>query len=340
MRRALWEWMLFIVCFVILTPAAWADAIHDPAAIKSPVRVFHFVMLSVELERAHWMVSEARREGFNAVQVQLTDGVQLDHAPWKPRVSAWTKKEFTEWVEDVRKGGLEVIPEIKLLTQQQKFFQGNYPSLMFNKSTYDPRKEETYQIVFPLLDEIIEAIQPKAIHIGHDEVAGHKERSRKKRLRTGEEMLPAELFLKDVLRIHDYLKNRSIETWMWGDMLISPDEFPLMLDKHLHGTLPGYGKLLRNKLPRDIVICDWHYFDRQPEFPSLAKMQEEGFRVIGTIWKKEQTIKNFSRYAAQHGAYGMMAGTFFHVHRNEWNIVENIILTSGKAFSKDFPDVK
>jgi hypothetical protein len=197
---------------------------------------------------------------------------------------------------------------------------------MFNKVTYDPRKEEVYKAVFPLLEEIISLIRPPAVHIGHDEAARHVGNW----IRTGEQALPADLFLQDVLRIHAYLKNRGIETWMWGDMLLSPDEFPGMLDRHLHGVMPGYGKALRTKVPRDVVICDWHYFDDQPDFPSLITMQKEGFRVIGSTWKRESTTRNFSRYAEKHGAYGMMATTWLKV--GEWDAVQEIINVSGEIF--------
>ena len=210
---------------------------------------------------------------------------------------------------------------------------------MFNAVTYDPRQEAVYKLVFPLLDEIIALIHPRAIHIGHDEVMGWNKAYAAKMLRPNEHMLPDDLFLKDTLRVHDYLKAHGIETWMWGDMLISPEEFPGMLASELHGG-SGYGKALRNQLPRDIVICDWHYDDDQPDFPSLVAMSKEGFRVIGSTWKKPETIRNFSRYAARHGAYGMMATTWFHVQRKEWDVVERIIRESGDAFSKDFPDAK
>jgi hypothetical protein len=211
---------------------------------------------------------------------------------------------------------------------------------MFNQSTYDPRKVETYVHVFDLLDEIINITHPNAINIGHDEVAGHSPGSRKKWLKPNDEVLPAELFLQDVVKLHGYLKEKEVETWMWGDMLIAPDEFPTMLKRHMHGTVYGYGKSLRKQLPKDIVICDWHNFDKQSDFPSLGVMRKEGFRVIGATWKKKNTIQNFSHYAGLNDAYGMMATTWFHVQRKEWDVVEDIIKFSGEAFSKDFPDAK
>jgi len=43
----------------------------------------------------------------------------------------------------------------------------------------------------------------------------HNPSAAKKWLNEGEKMLPADLFLQDVLKLHGYLKQRGIETWMW-----------------------------------------------------------------------------------------------------------------------------
>lgn len=325
---------------VLATVSCLMIAFASPAlaGLKGPVRAFHFVLRGVSLNDAKGMLTKAKQAGFNVILVALTDGVRLERAPWKPRSDAWTKAEFLAWISDARDQGLEVVPEVKLLTHQEKFLQNGSRDLMFNRSTYDPRKEGTYGRVFALLEEILTAMHPKVVHIGHDEVAGHDDGSKAKWLGPGEHMLPAELFLEDVSKIHEYLTKRGIETWMWGDMLIGRDEFPGMAPQHLHGNAPGYGKPLRDRLPRGIVICDWHYVDSQSDFPSLLAMQKEGFRVIGATWRKDRTIENFSRYAALHGGYGMIATTWAHVQRREWKDVEVIIRTSGAVFRREFPD--
>lgn len=334
------------VVFILLSAvggapcAAVADNPVNAATARQPVRAWHFVLNALEIKQAHRLTDMARSAGFNTVVVQLTWGLKLDSAPWTAKPRAWSQDQFLEWVDYARSQGMRVIPEIKLLTHQKKFFQRSHPELMYNGSTYDPRKKEVYAKVFYLLDEIIALIHPDVIHIGHDEVTGHNKHSTKKHLKPGQKMLPAHLFLQDVLKIHDYLKQRNIETWMWGDMLISPDEFPEMRLKSLHGSASGYGKALRGKLPRDIVICDWHYVDKQSEFPSLAVFKNEGFRVLGSTWKSGRTIRNFSRYSALHGADGMIATTWSHVQRKEWDVVDRIINVSGEAFKQDFPDAK
>lgn len=111
-----------------------------------------------------------------------------------------------------------------------------------------------------------------------------------------------------------------------------------MLQRHLHGGLPGYGKALRDRLPRDIVICDWHYFDRQRDFPTVAKLRAEGFRVLGSTFHQSSTIENFSRSASKYGASGMIATTWYFMPQNKWREVTAIIEESGAAFRRDFPD--
>jgi len=328
---------LLLTFFILLKPS-----FSEETNLPKPIRAFHFVLRAVPLEKAYWMVDEAKKAGFNVIVVQLTDGVKLDKAPWTPRSDAWSKKEFISWVEYVRNIGMEFVPEVKFLTHQEKFFQKE-SRLMFNSKTYDPRQSEVYKKVFAIIDEVIELSHPKAFHIGHDEVAGFNLKSKEKWLKPDEPVLPADLFYQDVMKIYNYLKTKNIEIWMWGDMLISPDEFLELSSgslKAFHGTLPGYGKDLRAKLPKDIVICDWHYKDDQEDFPSLSVMQKEGFRVIGATWVNERTIKNFSKYASKHKAYGMMATTWWHVQKRNWDVVERIIKVSGENFLKDFPDGK
>lgn len=336
MRNGILAWLIPFLMFAQQSLAADAP---DQLAVE-PIRAFHFVLRGVPLDRAHWMVDEARRAGLNAVVVQLADGVDLHHAPWGFKPGAWSRDEFKAWVTYARSNGVQVIPELKLLTHQEKFLHNASPALMFNSSTYDASNPEVYQkYVYPLIAEIIELIAPRAFHIGHDEVAGHNESSRKKWLKPGERMLPAEMFYQDVIRLHEYISRLGVQTWMWGDMMISPDEFPGMRPNSLHGRATAYGKVLRSRLPKDIVICDWHYADDQADFPSLETFKADGFHVLGATWKKPKTIRNFSRYAAAYGADGMIATTWAHVQRKEWDMVARIIRDSGEAFSKDFPDM-
>ena len=333
--------LLVFVILGVATRAMESSGTVKPeeiSPVKDPVLAWHFVLTPIEMEKAKRMVDLAESVGFNTVVVQLANGLNLDSFPLAAKKDTWDKTEFLEWIAYANSHGMNVIPEIKLLSKQNKMLQRSRPGLMFNAVTYDPGNEQVYKIVFKLIDELISIMHPTAIHIGHDEVAGFRPYSARKHLRPGEIMIPADLFLKDVLLVHDYLKSRSVDTWMWGDMLIAEEEFSTIPRNKLHGSKPGYGKVLRDQLPRDIVICDWHYNQDETEFPTLPVMQAEGFRVIGATFRKEDTIQNFSRYASNHDAYGMMATSWFHVTRREWDKVDRIIKFSGETFQKDFLD--
>jgi hypothetical protein len=319
--------------FVLTGAQAQGNLPANSSTTPLQYRIVHIVLRGPPLQAARAMVDTAKASGYNAIQFMLTDGVMLDNAPWAPNKSAWSKAQLLDWVAYARSRGLEVIPEVKLLTHQEKFFQAREPDLLFNAVTYDPRKEVVYQKVFPLLNEIIDSIRPIAIHIGHDEVVGWNKTHAKKMLNPGETPLPANLYLQDVLRIHAFLKSKGVATWMWGDMLFKPEEFPSMLARHLHGGLPGYGKPLRDQLPRDIVICDWHYFDQQKDFPTLSILQSEGFKVIGATWKNEKATRNFARYALSNRAHGMMATTWYNFHAKDADLVNWIVRSSGAIFS-------
>ncbi len=331
------RWSRLLLCVLLLVfvlPEVQAQGKITTNSNASPMqyRILHIVLRGPPMEVARSLVDTAKASGYNAIQFMLTDGVMLDNAPWTPKKRTWTKAQLLDWVAYVRSNGLEVIPEVKLLTHQELFLQPLHPELLFNSVTYDPRKEAVYKKVFPLLDEIIRSIRPAAIHIGHDEVVGWNKAHARKMLKPGEGPLPADLFLQDVLRIHAYLKSKGVATWMWGDMLLTSEEFPSMLPKHLHGGMPGYGRVLRDQLPRDIVICDWHYFDQQKDFPSMSVMQAEGFKVIGSTWHNETTTRNFARYAREHRAFGMMATTWYHIHADKADLVDRIVRSSGRIF--------
>lgn len=307
---------------------------------KAPIRALHFVTRAVSVDEIKGRVDLAASVGYNLLVLALSDGVAFRHFPGQVRSDAWSVDELKSLVAHARARGLMVVPEIKFLTHQEKFFQDAHPRLMYNAFTPDPRLAEVQALQKAYLDEVIEALRPHAIHIGHDEVAGASGRSVKELLQQGQAPLPADLFAYSVSVLHGELSDRGIELWMWGDMLMAPEEFPGMEKAYFHGTIPGYGKALRDRLPRGIVICDWRYVDKGREFPTVSVLRKEGFRVLGSTWKRTETTRNFAAYAAAHGAQGMIATTWFHVQRKEWDVVDRIIRESGAIFAEHFPDKK
>jgi len=332
-------------CKALILANLLAQSLSMAAVSREPVLAAHFVLApsspaaaAVPLEDALMILDIACDAGFNVIVVQLANGIKLESAPQLIRKGAWDKQELVEFIRQATECGIEVVPEIKLLTHQEKFFQGHFPDLMYNAVTYDPRDDAVYEMVNAVLDEIVGVMRPRAVSIGHDEVVGWNEAHARKHLADGETMLPAQLFLQDVLRLHRHLVDLKVEVWMWGDMLIAPDEAPRMVASYLHGSAPGYGQAVRDQLPKDIVICDWHYVDQRADFSSLAIFQSEGFRVIGTTWRNSETTRLFSQFAADNDAYGMMATIWFYVPLRKWSTAEEILRVSAEYYGAAFSE--
>jgi hypothetical protein len=309
--------------------------ISDGVLIDYPglkTRALHFTMKKVDVEQAKTLIDNARLHRFNTLVIGIVDGVRFDADAPNPRNDAISKYEFLEIVEYARYNGLEVVPHVPLLTHQNEFFKNKFPELMFNKVTYDPRKNEVYALVFEYLDELIELINPSAIHIGHDEAKGWTNESKKKWLRPHESPLPPNLFLQDVKKLNTFLTDKNIEVWMWGDMLIAPGEIPSMGPEDMNGR-GGYQKILP-EIPKNIVICDWRYYHKKPDFPSSLIYKSEGHPVLGSTWKVPKNIELFSSFMAspEMNGRGMIATTWFHVGYKEHELVNSIIEISGRNY--------
>lgn len=229
---------------------------------------------------------------------------------------AMSKNDFKHIVDYARGLKFEVVPQFSLLSHQKKELIDIdvSPELMHNKLTLNPANDEVYEIIFSLIDEVDSLIQPFAIHIGHDEVLGYLEKHRK----LYGQQLPANLFLKNVLMINDYLSQKNIQTWMWGDMLLNPETFPDMHSSSLNATA-AYEKLI-DSIPNDIVICDWHYLHakwrylKPLSFPSIKYFQRNGHRVIGATFKEKKVIEQLTRaiYMQQPKNETAMIATVWH----------------------------
>jgi hypothetical protein len=304
-----------------------------------PVRAIHAVLAdedSRDPEKVKRLIRLGRLGHFNTLVLQTRNKIQLASMAKFSRKDGWTIEELQQVVRYSRQNGLEFVPELKFLTHQEKHFGSNFPHLMYNKTTYDPRKEETYSVVLPIIDEVVTLLQPKAIHIGHDEAAGYSEglaKESQRKLQQNEQILPSELFLQDVLRLYNHIQSKGVATWMWGDMLLAPDEFPTMM-RGLHGGATGYAAL-RGRIPQDIVIVDWHYDERQPEFPSARALMKVGHKVIGATNRREVTIRNFSAYLfnlTRGEAGGMMATTWRDFPNSDWAAIEKLLTLSAENF--------
>ncbi len=159
-----------------------------------------------------------------------------------------------------------------------------------------PNHPDINPLVFDLFDELLDAFEADALHVGMDEVFIIGECPRCKGTPN------AELFAKAVNDYHGHLVDkRGVEMQMWGDRFLDGKATGYGLWEASENDTQGAIKLV----PKDIVICDWHY-EIMDEFPSIRIFQDEGFRVWPAGWNKEQSIRRLIEVARREAGPNML----------------------------------
>ncbi len=193
--------------------------------------------------------------------------------------------DLRELVAFARQHGQEVVPEIQSLTHVYHLTCAHrelaeVPEAAF-PDAYCPSNEDSYKLLFDVMDEYIDMIKPPAVHIGHDEwrSAGLCPRCRDKD--TGQ------LYAQDVIRIYRHLHERGIATWMWADHFTScHNEKKRSLGKggpmwYDFPSTEGAWKKVLAECP-DILLFNWAWSMRDQDGRQAgaadAELRAKGFR--------------------------------------------------------------
>ncbi|MGA2628613.1 MAG: family 20 glycosylhydrolase [Terriglobia bacterium] len=284
----------WIACLSVLIVVCFQSSILAAAPSASlPVRGLNLgAPKPEEVPQMVRFIREALpKEGVNLLVLEFDYRYEYKSHPEVVDADALSRADVKALVEACRAGGVRLIPLINLLGHQSwaettfgllrahpEFDEtpGKYPA---NKNiycrSYCPLHPDLHKIVFDLVDELAEVCEADAVHVGMDEVFILADpdcprcKSRNK----------AELFAQEVRTLHDHLLSTRREMWMWGD-------------RFLDGGTTGLGEWEASEngtaaaiqmVPRDIVICDWHYDAVPATAPYFAV---EGFRVLYAPWRK------------------------------------------------------
>jgi hypothetical protein len=231
------------------------------------------------------------KEGVNTLVLEFNYNFDFRSRPEFADSSALGKGDLQSILKACREKQIELIPLInclghqswakrngRLLEKHPEFDEtaGKFPG---NESiycrSYCPRHPEVHEVLFELMDELAGACEAKAFHVGMDEVfiLADPDCPRCK----GKD--PAKLFADEVKTLHAHLKELGCRTWMWGDRFLDGKSTKLgKWEASENGTHPAI-----DLVPKDVVICDWHY-DRSPETPLL--FAKKGFDVVVCPWRK------------------------------------------------------
>lgn len=174
---------------------------------------------------------------------------------------------------------------------------------------------ETQRVLRELIAEMHEDFgNPPFFHIGCDEAFGAQ---------TCPECAKTpktELALKHFNGLSDFLKARGARAMMWHDMLLDKS------DPRWEGFIKFGGKdapAILDGLSKDIVICDWQYYDKVKgkngvEWPTMAHFAQKGFSVAGCPWMNYKAMVSMGEYLAKNGGFGFIQTTWHTLSGTSW----------------------
>ncbi len=222
---------------------------------------------------------------------ELRDSIALSESDVKKLVSVCSKH------------GIRIVPQINLLGHQS--WAGRtlnllkeYPEFdetpsvkmpdeyewpnedgLYCKS-YCPQHPGVHDIVFAMVDELLDVFEATDFHAGLDEVfyiaedecprcSGHD---------------PAQLFADEVWRIRNHLAENNRKLWIWGDRLLDGKATGLgMWEASMNNTHRAI-----DMIPKDVFICDWHY--ERPD-KTAVYFAMKGLKVATCPWRQPDVAR-------------------------------------------------
>ncbi len=176
-----------------------------------------------------------------------------------------------ELVEYIQNFGMEAVPEVQSFSHVE-YLTITYPEIAevsdeaistilkdgrsdFYNHDYCPSNPKTYEIMFDILEEVLEVFAPcKLVHMGHDEL--------KKvgvcPLCKGKD--PAEIYAQDIWKYRNFLAERGAKMMFWADAVSS-----------ISRIIP-FAKEAIKKIPKDVILLDfiWYVYPCETEDALLA----------------------------------------------------------------------
>jgi len=241
---------------------------------------------------------ELAPRGVNTLVLLVDYAYQYECYPQLRDSAALSKAYAKKIVTVCRKNNIRILPQIDLLGHQS--WAGHLNKLLANFPEFDetpyvkmpenyvwpnpdglycksycPLHPEVHKVIFALVDELCDAFETDAFHAGMDEV-----------FYLGSDSCPrcagvdkAVLFAGEVTLLRNHLAEKNRELWIWGDRLIDGKATGIGLWE------ASYNSTYRavDMIPKDVVICDWHY--ERPD-QTAVYFAMKGLRVVTCPWRQ------------------------------------------------------
>lgn len=183
-----------------------------------------------------------------------------------------SQEKVRQLVRYCAKRGIKIIPEVPSASHCD-YMVIAHPEIAERcedpyPDTYCPSNPGSYELLFDILDEVIEVFEPEIINIGHDEYYSINvcDRCRKR-------LVPAsEIYAEDVLKIYGYLREKGVKTMLWCDKLLNTltedganfgGALNLVYENwdtagKLLGMIPPTWEAVK-RMPEDLICLNWFW---------------------------------------------------------------------------------
>ncbi len=307
--------LVFAFSLLSLTGCSRTDDIHRPW------KAVHLLGYSTDsdLEELADALPQLAAKGINVIILEVDYSFEFQsHPELRQGERQITPKGAAKFAGHCRKNRIKLITQFQCFGHQS-WAQTTFPLLTVypeldltpgafpnNEGIYcrewDPYNPRVNEIVFALMGEIIDAFHVDAMHVGMDEVflisSEHALSTRDKD--------PAEVFAKVVNDMHDFLvTQKGVDMLMWGDRFIDATKIDYgEWEASKNGTAPAI-----DLVPKDIIICDWHYEPREA-YESVPMFLQKGFRVLPSSWRNVEASQAFIGYSLEQHNKNMLGHLF------------------------------
>jgi hypothetical protein len=251
---------------------------------------------------------------------------------------AFEKDEIAPLLSEARDMGMEIVPMFNHLghASASRVASGKHVVLDQNPMlqhlftpdgwAWNIESDEVRELLKNIRAELYELCgEGEYIHLGCDESfihsAGYADKSR-----LGD-------YLADTVKAAESEGRRAI---IWGDMLLCGEEVGCAGGKYYYECNeknPADAKLLRSKLPKSVLIADWHYDIPESPIVTSVFLKNEGFDVIGCPWYNKNNISAHLETVKSEGLFGAMLTT--------WHTLDNqfgSIIIFARGFDMPAPE--
>ncbi|WP_160712183.1 family 20 glycosylhydrolase [Chitinophaga solisilvae] len=234
------------------------------------------------------------KEGVNTLALRIEYWYQFQSHPELAEPNAISKEGLLQIVQACRDVNIRFIPTMNLLAHQSEQTEigpllKHYPQFdespdynppvpwknggMFDfySKSLCPAHPDLPGILFPLMDELIDVCGADALHVGLDEawIVGYDKCPRC----GGRDK--SDILAEYINMLHAHLKQKGCEMWMWSDRLIDGKTTNLLA---WQASMNDTHRAI-DRIPKDIVICDWKY-ESAPPTPAYFALK--GFNVLAS----------------------------------------------------------